>query len=128
MRTIGKFYEDEILCLPKRKLKKVLPRGVGEIKIDRDLFGWKLYEGKEYIECRSEEEARYLKIFLDTDVVYKVYVPKDDEHLKNILPKFEKLKNKIDEIINDVLYSVLNRNINARARREVYKEITKEIT
>jgi len=125
MRTIGKFYKEEILCLPKKKLKKVeFEIYSSDIKIEEDLFGWKLYSGKEYMECRSEEEARYLRIFLDAGV-REVYVPKDDEYLKEILPKFEKLKKKIDEIIDSYLYSVLDRNLRARARHEIYMEITK---
>lgn len=60
MKLIGEFYREKILSLPKRKLsKKELSDNSGEIKVERDLFGWKLYSGKNFIECRSEEEARF---------------------------------------------------------------------
>ena len=125
MRTIGKFYRDEILCLPKRQLKKVeLPTNWGNTKLEEDLFGWKIHTGMEIIECRSKEESRYLKILLDYNM-REVYVPKDDEYLKKILPKLEKLKKKIDNIINFYLRGVLDRRIRDKVKSKVYLEITK---
>jgi hypothetical protein len=114
-----------VLSLPKRKLsKKELPDNSGEIKIDRDLFGWKLFSGKNFFECRSEEEARYLKIFADLGMT-EIFVPKDDVHLKNILPELERLKTRTDEILNSYLETILDRKIKERLKHEVYMEITK---
>jgi len=125
MKRIGKFYREKVLRLPDRSLiKKVLPTNSGEIKIKRDLFGWKLYSGKDFIECRSEEEARYLKVFLDAGL-REIRVPKDDKYLQNILPELERLKTRIDEIINSYLESILDRKIREKLRYEVYMEITK---
>ena len=127
MRTIGKFYLDEVMCLPKSKLKKVeLPSDNDNSKIDHDLFGIKLYAGDEYIECRSEEEARYLKVFLDSGV-REVYIPKDDEYLKTILPKLEYIKSKIDEFLADAMYSLFDRKLKAQLKHEVFMEVTKEM-
>jgi hypothetical protein len=124
MKTLGEFYREKILSLPESSLvKRELPDSSGEIRIERDLFGWKLYSGKNFIECRSEEEARYLKIFLDAGLK-EVYVP-DDEHLKDILPELEALKARIDEIINSYLDGILNPRIRERIRSEVYNEITR---
>ncbi|MBA2123978.1 hypothetical protein B9J78_03455 [bacterium Unc6] len=125
IKIIGEFYKVKVLTLPKKSLvKRELPNNSGEIKIDRDLFGWKLYSGKDFIECRSEEEARYLKVFLDAGL-REIRIPKDDEYLKNILPELEKLKARTDKIINSYLETVLDRKIRARVRHEVYMEITK---
>lgn len=125
MRTIGQFYKEKVLCLPKNKIKRVeLPSSSNETRIEQDLFGWKLYSGKDFIECRSEEEARYLKVFLDAGVT-EVCVPKEDEYLKSILPELENLKRKIDEILNSYLETILNRKIREQLKHEVFMELTK---
>jgi len=125
MKTLGEFYRESILTLPKSSLiKRELPTASEEIKIERDLFGWKIYSGKDFVECHSEEEARYLKVFLDAGL-RKVYVPKDKEYLKNILPELERLKMRIDEIINSYLETILDPKVRKKIRYEVYLEITK---
>lgn len=125
MKFIGEFYKEEVLSLSKRSLfKKELPDNSGEIKIERDLFSWKLFSGKNFIECRSEEEARYLKIFADLGVT-EVFIPKDDAHLNSILPELERLKTRADEILNSYLETILDRKIKERLRHEVYMEILK---
>ncbi|OGW13811.1 MAG: hypothetical protein A3G93_05040 [Nitrospinae bacterium RIFCSPLOWO2_12_FULL_45_22] len=100
------------------------------MKIERDLFGWKLYytrvgrKKRRFLECRSREEARYLRVFFDAEMP-EVYVPKDDEYLRSILPELERLKTRMDEIINSYLETVLNRKIRERVRSEVFMELTK---
>lgn len=134
MKTIGEFYKEKILSLPENSLTtRQLPNNSGGIRIERDLFSWKLYYTKlgrktqNFMECRSEEEARYIKVFLDSDLKSEIFVPKDDEYLKSILPELERLKKRIDEIIDSSLESVLNRKIRQRVRHEVFMEITKEV-
>jgi len=123
MKTLGEFYKEKILtCKPLGRKK--LPKNSDEIKIDKDLFGWKLYSGKDYIECRSEEEARYLKIFLEAGL-YEVQVPKNDDYLKAILPELENLKSKIDAIINSYLETILDNKIRIRLKQEVWAEISR---
>jgi len=125
IKRIGEFYKVKVLSLPKESLvKRELPDNSGKIKIEKDLFGWRLYSGKNFIECRCEEEARYLKVFLDAGLT-EVCVPKDDEYLKNILPELERLKIRTDEIINLYISGILNRRLRERIRNEVYMEITK---
>jgi len=125
MKRIGEFYREKVLSLPKKSLiKKILPDNSGDVKIEKDLFGWRLYSGKNFIQCRSEEEARYLKVFLDAGL-REVYVPKDNEYLKSILPELEKLKAKTDEIIKFYIDGILDHKIRERIKREVYIEITK---
>ena len=83
MKTLGEFYKEKVLC-HKNLITRKLPENSDLIKIERDLFGWKLYSGKNFIECRSEDEARYLKVFLEAGLT-KVRVPKDDEYLKTAI-------------------------------------------
>lgn len=89
MTTIGDFYLHKVL--PRKKLiHRELPGFFQKGRIERDLFGWNLYSGNHCITCRSEEEARYLKVFLDTNVS-EVKVPADDNELREILPELEKM-------------------------------------
>lgn len=122
MKTLGEFYRENVLSQKNLVLKELL-YNTGNIEIDSDLFGWRLHSGKETFECRSEEEARYLKVFFDAGMS-EVYVPKDDEYLKKILPELERIKTKIDDILNSYLETVLDRNARERLKHEVYLEIT----
>ncbi len=121
MRTIGEFYREEVL--PHKPLsKRQLPTQRDKSEIVKDLFGWKLYSGKEFIDCRSEEEARFLKVFLDAGM-QEVKVPKDDKILKEILPKLERLKRNIDEIIEEHADGLLSPRLKEELRHRVWQEL-----
>jgi len=132
MKRLGAFYREKILSLPKKELvKREMPyRSLENMEIVRDLFGVKIYytilgrKSRAFIECRSEEEARFLRIFNDAGMS-EIYVPRDDDYLKSILPELEKLKERTDEIINSNLEYVLSRSMRERLRREVYNELMK---
>lgn len=131
MKRIGVFYREEVLSLPKKsRTKREAPYlSPHNMKIEKDLFGWKIWytklgrKSQQYIECRSEEEARYLKVLLDVGM-REIFVPKDNEYLKSILPELERLKKRTDEILNSYLETILNRQIRAQLKHEVYMEIT----
>ena len=124
MPTLGDFYREKILS-QKNLVDRNLPANSGKIEIKQDLFGCKLFFGKkEFLECRSEDEARYLKVWMESGV-REISVPKDEEYLKDIVPELEALKSKIDQVIHDYTFGILNRRIRERIRREVYQEITK---
>ena len=123
MPTLGDFYREKILS-QKELVDRQLPASAGKIEIKEDLFGCKLFFGKkEFLECRSEEEARYLKVWMESGV-REISVPKDEEYLKVIVPELETLKKKIDQVIHDYTFGILNRKVRERIRREVYEEIT----
>ncbi|MGD9679407.1 MAG: hypothetical protein AB7V16_13785 [Vulcanibacillus sp.] len=125
MKKIGEFYKEKILVLPINKLKIVeLPDKNGEVFVRKDLFGWKLISGKNTVDCSSEEEARYLKIFLDIGMK-DIRIPMDLNYLASILQELETLKQKTDEIIEMYLDSVLDKNVKDKVRNEVYMEIVK---
>jgi hypothetical protein len=125
MKTIGEYYREKVLSLSEKELVTVeLPTNGDECRIEKDLFGWKLYSGKDFVDCRSGEEARYIKVFLEAGMT-EVSVPKDDEYLKLIVTELESLKKRIDEIINSYLDSVLNRQVREKVRREVFLELAK---
>jgi hypothetical protein len=47
------------------------------------------------VECHSEEEARYLKVFLEVGLD-KVKVPQDESYLNAIIPDLEEIKSRIE--------------------------------
>ncbi|MEJ5351869.1 MAG: hypothetical protein WHS65_09780 [Melioribacteraceae bacterium] len=125
MKKIGQFYREKILSLPENlRIKRVIPINPNKIKIEKDLFGWKIIMDNEIIECNSEEEARYIQVFTDIGMD-EIFVPKDLEYLKQILPELEELKRKTEEIIEMNLDGIRDPRIRAKVRYEVYLEITK---
>jgi len=125
MKTIGEFYKEKILSLPKKLLTKiVLMENPSKVKIEERLFKWELRCEKGVLECDSEEEARYLKIFIESGFS-EVYIPKDKNYLKQILPELEDLKKRIDEIIDFYTSGLLNKKIKEKVKNEVYREIIK---
>lgn len=121
MKTLGEFYREKIL--PRNDLvTREIHGSSDEVKAVQDLFGWRLFAGKSPIECRSEEEARYLKILLEAGMT-SIDVPEDDEYLRSIIPELEDLKTRIDEILNSYLETILDRKIRQRLKHEVFMEL-----
>jgi len=123
LKTLGEFYREKVLS-QNDLITVEWSYHSDDIKIKKDLFGWKLFSGKRFIECRSEDEARFLKVFFEAGM-REVCVPKDDDYLRNILPDLEKLKARIDEIVNEYLEGILRRKVRERIRHEVFMEMTK---
>lgn len=123
MPTLGDFYKEKILT-QKELAHRDLPANSGNVEIKKDLFGVKLFFGKKnFIECRSEEEARYLKVWMESGV-REISIPADEAYLKIIVPELEELKKKIDQVIHDYTFGILNRRMRQEIRRRVYQEIT----
>ena len=131
MKTAGEYYREKVLSLPKKQLRKVeLEYSPENLRVEKDLFGWKLFytrlgrKTEYFLECRSGEEARYVKIFCELGLL-EIRVPKDEEYLKNILPELERIKSTLDEILNSYMETIVSRKIRERLKSEVYMEITK---
>lgn len=130
MKRIGAFYKEKVLSLPEqsRILREMPSSFLENMEIVKDLFGWKIYytklgrKSRAFIECQSEEEARYLKALNDSGMA-KIYVPEDDEYLRNILPELERLKTRTEEILNEHLYGILSRKMRRQLRFVVYMEL-----
>ncbi|MBM3239056.1 SAM-dependent DNA methyltransferase [Candidatus Poribacteria bacterium] len=131
--TIGKFYREKILSQESLSTKTLAPVGRtvssphASIKIEQDLLGWKLYSVRRHIECRSQEEARYLKIFLEAGLG-EVKIPEDDEYLKSILPELEALKTKADKIVSSYLESIVDSKTRAKIEHQLWAEMMKSET
>lgn len=121
--TLGKFYREKVLSQSSLETKSLPPAG-GDISIKQSLMGWRLYSGKQSIDCASELEARYLKVWLEVDLD-EVKVPQNEGYLEAIVPELESLKQKIDEIIAPYLDSIVNVKTKDRILRQLWLEITR---
>lgn len=125
MKTLGEVYREKILSrtdLVERELQIAAPND--EMKVVRDLFGWNITIGRELVECRSEDEARYLALFFSAGM-HSVMVPQDNEFLKEMVPKLEARKKRIDEIIEEESAGLLRQKYRDQLRRVVYPQIIK---
>ena len=129
MKLIGEFYREKVMSLPKKSRKKVeLEYTPEKIRLESDLFGWRLYHTRygrkteHYLEYRTEEEARYLKVFFELGVK-ELYIPKDNEYLKSILPELEYLKKRTDEILNENLETIFSRKNREILKHMVYRDV-----
>ncbi len=121
--TLGKFYREKILSTSPLS-EKALPKLSGEVKIEQDLLGWKVYSGRRHVECRSEEEARYLKVFLEAGLD-KVKILQDESYLNGIISDLEEIKSRIDEVIDSYLESIVNTKTKERLKHQLWSEIIK---
>lgn len=120
--TLGKFYKEKVLSQRNLYTKK-LPEYSEEIKIEQELFGWRLYSGRRYTSCKSESEARYLKVWLGAGLE-KVKVPRSEAYLATIVPELESLKKKINEIVEGYLNSILDTKTSSKISHQLWMEIT----
>jgi hypothetical protein len=58
------------------------------------------------VDCTNEEEAIYLKVWLDAGLTEEVKVPSDEKYLKRILPELEKLHTTTSQVISECLESI----------------------
>jgi len=121
--NLGKFYREKILS-QKDLVTKSIPITKGKIKIDKDLFGWRLICGKESITCNSEEEAHYIKVFAEAGLEI-IKIPKNHNYLKAIINDLRNLKKKTDQVIASFLQSIVNPKIRAKVAHTLWMEIFK---
>ncbi len=108
--TYRKFYEEKVLsCKELKKVKLFSPAKRPVINVD--LFGCEIVAGKERIQCINEEEARYLKVWLDAGLTEEVKTPTDEKYLKRILPELEELHANISRIISEHLESITSQKL-----------------
>jgi type I restriction enzyme M protein len=121
--TLGKFYKEKLLS--QRPLyTKTLPKLAEEVAIRQSMLGWRLYSGKNNIDCASEVEARYLKVWLEAGLE-EVKAPKDEAYLEAIVPELESLKAKIDAVVEDHLSFIANPKTRDRILHRLWQEITR---
>jgi len=121
MKTLGQFYRERVLGR-KDLRQRALPASSGDVRVEQELFGWRLHVNGTNVLCRSQEEARFLRVFVDAGLS-EVEVPDDDAYLRTILPELEQLKSKIDTIVNSYLDTILDTRTRERLRHEVYADL-----
>lgn len=119
--TLKKFYKEKILS-QKRLYTKKLPQLSEMPQIEKTLFGWRLVSGKCGIECHSESEARYLKVWLEARVK-SIKVPKDEKYLESVTDELEELKTNLDKIISSYLSSILNIKVKNQILHQLWQKI-----
>ncbi|MEW6557033.1 MAG: N-6 DNA methylase [Elusimicrobiota bacterium] len=121
--TLGKFYREKILSQKSLYTKK-LPEKSDEIKIEKELFDWRLYSGKKHVKCSSEIEAKYLKVWIESGFD-TIKIPQNINYLKKILPELLTLKKNIDKIVDEYLSSIIDIKTRVQVSHQLLKEITK---
>ncbi|MDP8202044.1 MAG: N-6 DNA methylase [Candidatus Tenebribacter burtonii] len=124
--TLGSFYKKNILN--QKKIKKIKLPNIGLNifpNIDKELMGWRLYYSKkDFIICDTEEEARFIKIFIDTEIE-ELSVPTDTNYLSSIISNLEKIKEKVDDIINESVETIYSTKLRNNLRHQLIREIIK---
>ena len=102
--NLATFYKDRIATVPCYSLD--LPKPEEPIEIENLLFGWRLKIGKKAIDCSSEAQARYLRVFAEMGCD-QTLVPKDDDYLSSIVNQWESLFEKAQAALQEHTSSIL---------------------
>jgi len=102
--NLATFYQHRIASVPCYSLD--LPKPEEPIKIENSLFGWRLKIGKKTIDCPSEAQARYLRVFAEMGCD-QTLVPKDDAYLSSIVNQWETLFEKAQAALQEHTSSIL---------------------
>lgn len=119
--TLAKYYREQIL-LKKSLLEKELPKISGAVLVEKELFGWKVNTGKKTIDCRSEEEAKYCKIFIEAHCEI-IKIPANEKYLEKVLPELEALKEQADKVIHFYLEAIVNLKLREQIAQRFWHEI-----
>lgn len=119
--TLKKFYKEKVLNQKNLYTRKLFQLSEKPI-IGKDLFAWHLASGKNVIECCSETEAHYLKVWLESGAK-SIKVPEDKKYLEKITTELEKLKTDLDKIIEDYLSSILNIKVRNQILHQIWQKI-----
>ena len=132
-KTLAKFYQEKILTHIPLYTKK-LPKPSSEIgfeaelglKFEEEIHKYRLFSGKEHIFCKSEPEARYLKVWVETGLE-DVKIPKDEDYLAKIVPQLEKLMGEIKKTIESYTDSILQPKLRQKILHQLWQKITEGI-
>jgi hypothetical protein len=78
--------------------------------------------GGAHIDCSTELEARYLKVWTYVGMD-RVKMHEDQSYLDEIISDLEKLKEKNDEIVESYLDSIVDIRTQAKMRDLIWQEI-----
>ena len=131
-KLLGHFYREKILNQKNLKTVKLFhlapltsplsKGGKRGVEIKNELFGWRIFSGKDHIDCSSEAEAEYLMLWLEAGLE-EVKVPKDEAYISKILPELKALKEKIDRIISDHISSITSQKLQNKILQKLQGEL-----
>lgn len=118
------FFKERIATVPCYTLD--LPKWADPIEIENSLLGWRLKIGKKAIDCSSEAQARYLRIFAEMGWDH-VPAPQDDGYLPSIVDEWEKLFEEIQAVLEEHTLSILQRTVRERVTDAVWEKLKEEM-
>ena len=120
--TLGSFYKRRVLS--KKNLREVdLPEKAEPLEVKKTLLGFRLFSGKNSIDCVSKEEAEYLKIFVEADWE-NVKIPKDLEIIKKLLPNLKKIFQKIEESLEYYTDGILDERLKNQIKTLIWQAVS----
>lgn len=120
-KNLKNWYKEKVLSQHNLGTKQ-LPELEGKPKIEKSLFDWQVEVDKKTVQCRSEIEARYCKVWVEVGIK-SVKIPKDEKYLAKITPELELRKVAIDEIIESYLGSILDYKLKSQILHQVWQKI-----
>ena len=121
-KSLKKWYEEKILSRTDLETRK-LPEIGNNLKIEKGLYGWKIKGDKGSLQCTSEPEAEYLKIWLEIGSK-SISIPKDEAYLLKVTAELKTLKKEIDDIIDSYLGSILDNKLKSQILYRVWQSIS----
>lgn len=122
--NMATFFKDRIATVPC--YVQDLPKHADPIEIENSLLGWRLRIGKRAIDCSSEAQARYLRVFAEM-VWDHVPVPRDNNYLPTIVDEWEKLFEETQVVLEENTLSILQRRVRERVTDSVWEKLKEEM-
>ena len=105
---IGDFYKTRILPLPGKDVE--LPAFGSAPEVQNTLYYWRLKSGRFELQCRSEAEARFLRILSDAGF-QRAHVPADDNALERLNAELQTIYRSTLEAIEEVASGIVQRSL-----------------
>jgi hypothetical protein len=121
-KNLKKWYEEKILSRNDLVIKE-LPEIGNNLEIEKGLYGWKIKGNKGSLQCTSEVEAEYLKIWLEIGSK-SISIPNDEAYLLKVTAELKTLKKEIDDIIDSYLGSILDNKLKSQILYRVWQSIS----
>lgn len=119
--TIGKFYKENITSLRKLVIRNLIPRR-GKVELVQDLYGWQVQSGGKGIICKVEDEAKYLKIFVEMGFE-EIEMPLEKAELQKVLPDLISIKDSHNTVMKVYLNSIVNKKLRTSLENKIWREL-----
>ncbi len=121
-KSLKKWYEEKILSRNDLETKE-LPEIGNNLKIEKGLYGWKIKGERGTLQCTSEAEAEYLKVWIEIGAK-SIDIPKDETYLSKVAEELKTLKKEIGDIIDSYLGSVLDIKLKSQILYRIWQSIS----